>query len=61
MNRVEREVRRAITTVNSRVREYPLAYLTEADVQAQLYSELLPACGGVALVTTAGARVKRER
>jgi hypothetical protein len=55
MTIVETEIRRAIAEINSRARKHPLAFLTESDVQAQLYAALLPVCGDVARVVQAAA------
>jgi hypothetical protein len=45
MRNLEGTIRGAIQRVNAEVREHPLAFLTESDLQCQLYAGLLPAYG----------------
>jgi hypothetical protein len=43
----ERTIRGAIERVNVDVRNHPLAFLTESDIQCQLYAALLPSYGDI--------------
>ena len=45
MQTLESTIRDAIQGVNANIREHPLAFLTESDIQCQLYTTLLPAYG----------------
>lgn len=45
MHKLESAIRGAIQRVNTIIREHPLAFLTESDIQCQLYAALLPAYG----------------
>jgi len=45
VTKLERDIRSAIAVVNSRVQKYPLAFLTESDVQSALFSALTPSYG----------------
>lgn len=47
MRSLESTIRGAIQQVNANVRKHPLAFLTESDIQCQLYAALLPAYGGL--------------
>ncbi len=42
----ENTIRCVIKEVNDRVRKHPLAFLTESDIQCQIYAALLPIYGG---------------
>lgn len=45
MQALESTIRDAIQGVNANIRKHPLAFLTESDIQCQLYTTLLPAYG----------------
>jgi hypothetical protein len=45
MKTLESTIRDASQGVNANIREHPLAFLTESDIQCQLYAALLPAYG----------------
>jgi len=51
MRRLESAIRHAIQRVNAEVREHPLAFLTESDLQCRLYAALLPTYGPLQPVT----------
>ena len=45
MQNLENTIRRAIQQVNDRIQNHPLAFLTESDIQCQIYAALLPIYG----------------
>jgi len=51
MRNLERTIRGAIQRVNANVREHPLAFLTESDIQCQLNASLLPTYGSLQAIS----------
>jgi len=47
MQSLEITIRNAIRQVNVNISKHPLAFLTESDIQCQLYAALLPTYGGL--------------
>lgn len=45
MRKLESTIRGAIRRVNTTIQKHPLAFLTESDIQGQLYAALLPVYG----------------
>jgi hypothetical protein len=51
MTSLEKNIKRAVAAMNSKVTMHPLVFLTESDLQSALYSELLPSYGSLVPAT----------